>query len=356
MPEYLLDFNRTQLHNYLQAQNQPSYRADQILKGVYVKNYASFQEFTDLPKTFRTQLEQDFALRTFTEIDRVRSDVDGTTKFLWQLRDGLKIESVIIYEKRRVTFCISSQVGCPLDCKFCATGKMGLLRNLTPGEIVEQVLQMKAVSERPPTNIVFMGMGEPLLNYENVMAAADILSDPEGLGFSRKKITISTAGIAKNIIRMADDNRPYSLAVSLNAVTQETRERIMPIARKYSLDELMEAVKYYTRQTKKRVTFEYVLMDNINASRQDAHALIRLTRGIPCKINVIPCNTDDPLYKPPGDEVIQEFDQIVNKGQRTITIRNRKGWEIQAACGQLYAKNERQKKKTTFKQLNLTRI
>jgi len=356
MPEYLLDFTTAQLQEYLSEQNQPSYRADQILKGVYVKNYVSFQEFTDLPKSFRARLEEDFLLRSFRLVDQVRSSLDGTTKYLWQLKDGLKIESVIIYEKRRVTFCISSQVGCSLDCKFCATGKMGLLRNLTPGEIVEQVLQMKALSDRPPTNIVFMGMGEPLLNYENVMASADILSDPEGLGFSRKKITISTAGIAKNIIRMADENRPYSLAVSLNAVNQQIREQIMPIARKYPLDELIAAVKYYTQHTGKRVTFEYVLMDNINATEQDAHALIKLTHGIPCKINVIPCNTDDPLYRPPSDDVIQRFDQIVNRGQRTITIRNRKGWEIQAACGQLYAENERKKKKITIKQIDLLKI
>jgi len=341
MSSYLLNVTPAQIQEYLEQTGQPKYRLTQILKGVYVKNYDSFEQFSDLPKGLRNQLAADFHLRSFELVETFKSRLDGTTKFLWRLQDGLKIESVIIYETKRVTYCISSQVGCPLDCKFCATGKMGLLRNLTAGEIIEQVMQMKAHSERPPTNIVFMGMGEPMLNYEQVMYAADVLSDPQGLGFNRKKITISTAGIAKNIRRMADEQRPYSLAISLNAVTQEVREKIMPIAKKYPLSELLEAAQYYVKTTGRRVTFEYVLMDGLNASAQDARALVKLTHGIPCKINVIPCNSDDARYQPPPDEVVADFDRAVHNGRRTITIRNRKGWEIQAACGQLYAANQK---------------
>ena len=335
----ILEYTTKDLQDYLLRNGEPLFRSQQISKGIYSQNYEDFGQFTTLSKKLRERLNADFVLRSFTLEDTIQSPLDRTTKFLWRMADGYKIESVIIYEKRRVTFCISSQVGCPLDCKFCATGRMGLLRDLTCAEITEQVLQMKALSERPPTNIVFMGMGEPMLNYENVMRAADILSDPEGLSFSRKKITISTSGIIKGIYRMAAEDSPYSLAISLNAVDQETRLKIMPVAKKYPLQELLEAALYYTKKTKKRVTFEYVLMKNINDAEADAEKLIELTLAIPCKINIIPCNSDDPLYRPPESAVIDHFDKIVNKGRRAVTVRNRKGWEIKAACGQLYAAN-----------------
>lgn len=347
----VLDLSPRQIEAYFKEIGEPKFRSAQLWKGIYSAAYTDFSQFTVFTKALRQKLAARFSLRTFTLLDTTTSPVDETVKFLWQMPDGYKIESVIIYEGKRVTFCISSQVGCPLDCKFCATGKMGLLRNLTHAEIVEQVMQMKARSKYPPTNIVFMGMGEPMLNYDAVMQAADILSEPEGLAFSRKKITLSTSGIVDGIKRMADEDRPYSLAISLNAPNQETREAVMPIARKYRLQELMQTVRRYTAKTKKRVTFEYVLMDGINTSDADARALIELTRGIPCRINIIPCNSDDPLYQPPSDTVIQHFDRLVNKNQRTITVRNRKGWEIQAACGQLYAANEKNKKNTLYKTL-----
>jgi len=347
----ILEYDRTEIQAYLTAQAEPAYRAQQIHQGIYIKKYERFEQFSNLPKTLRNRLAGTFRLRTFQLLDTIRSPLDKTTKFLWQLPDGLKIESVIIYEKRRVTFCISSQVGCPLDCKFCATGKMGFLRNLTVAEIVEQVLQMIALSERPPTNIVYMGMGEPMLNYENVMKAAHILSDPEGLCFSRKKITISTGGITPGIYRMADEASPYALAVSLNAVTQTLREQLMPIASKYPLDDLLKAALYYTKKTKKRITFEYVLMDRFNASQEDARNLVRITSGIPCKINIIPCNSEDELYRPPSAEAIDRFDQLANTGRRAVTIRNRKGWEIRAACGQLYAANEKGRTQMAIKKM-----
>jgi 23S rRNA (adenine2503-C2)-methyltransferase len=196
-----------------------------------------------------------------------------------------------------------------------------------------------------------MGMGEPFLNYDQVIRASERLSEPEGLAFSRKKITISTSGVVKNIYRMADENQPFSLAISLNSVDQENRMKIMPVAKKYDLDSLLEAARYYCGKTKKRITFEYVLIKGINSDAQHARTLVKLTHGIPCKINIIPCNSDDPLYQPPEDHVIQIFDQLVNKKERTITIRNRKGWEIKAACGQLYAKNEKTAKIITFDQI-----
>lgn len=351
MSQNILELTHEQLNAYFAEMGEPKYRSGQLWKGIYSANYTDFSQFSSFQKSLRQKLASDFTLRSFIMLDSIRSAADDTTKFLWQLKDGYKIESVIIYEGKRVTFCISSQVGCPLDCKFCATGKMGLLRDLTHAEIVEQVLQMKMRSKYPPTNIVFMGMGEPMLNYEQVIRAADILAEPEGLAISRKKITLSTSGIIKRIRRMADDNSPYSLAISLNATDQQTREAIMPIARKYPLDDLIETAKYYTEKTKKRITFEYVLMDGINTTDENAHRLIELTRGIPCRINIIPCNSDDPRYQPPADEIVRRFDQLVNKNHRTITIRNKKGWEIQAACGQLYAANDKEPKQNLFKDL-----
>lgn len=339
MPEHILNFTRSELKDRLTELNASPYRADQIFRGLYAGMTSRFMDITTLSKDLRRDLTDRFVINTLQKVDEIRSPYDETTKFLWQLADGRRIESVIIYEKKRTTFCISSQVGCPLDCKFCATGKMGLLRNLTAGEIVEQVLHMKRRALRPPTNIVFMGMGEPLLNYDNVLRAANIMSDSGGLSFSQKKITISTSGIVKNIYRLADEGVPYSLAISLNSVDQETRREIMPVSKKYTLDKLIAAARYYTQETKRRITFEYVLIAGINDSVEDAHKLVKLTHGIPCKVNVIPCNSDDPRYQPPSDEVIRNFDQLVNKSQRTVTIRNRKGWEIKAACGQLYAAN-----------------
>lgn len=340
MQKNILNYTEKQLEKELTELGEPTYRAKQIFKGIYSSNWKKFSEFSTLTINLRNHLASKFEIKNLEEINTIRSKIDDTTKFLWELTDKNRIESVIIYDGKRVTFCISSQIGCALDCKFCATGKMGIIRNLTPGEIIEQVLQMKEKSKSQPTNIVFMGMGEPMLNYDAVMQAADILSDPEGLCFSRKKITISTSGIIKNIYRMADENRPYSLAISLNSVTQEIRKQIMPVSRKYPIDKLIEAAKYYTDKTGKRITFEYVLIENMNSSLEDAKKLTELTKGIPCKINVIPCNSDDPNYLPPSWEDVEIFDRYVNDSKRTITIRNRKGWEIKAACGQLYAASE----------------
>ena len=335
MRKNIYNYTEKTLADDLLNMGESAYRARQIFKGLYSSGWKTFSDFTTLTKEFRSQLEEIYSINNLNRISILKSAIDDTTKFLWELPDKNRIESVIIYEGNRVTFCISSQVGCALDCKFCATGKMGIIRDLSPGEIIEQVVQMKELSKYPPTNIVYMGMGEPMLNYDAVIQAADILSDPEGMCFSRKKITVSTSGIIKNIYRMADENQPYSLAISLNSVEQEVRKKIMPVSRKYPIDKLIEAARYYTEKTGKRITFEYVLIKNMNASLEDAKKLINLTRGIPCKINVIPCNSDDPDYQPPSWDEVEQFDRYVNQSHRTITIRNRKGWDIKAACGQL---------------------
>ncbi len=339
----LLNLSHSELQRYFQQIGEPAYRVKQVYQGAFQKGYQRFDQFTNLSKKLREKLAEDFTLRSFKELERIRSPLDETTKFLWQMDDGRKIESVIIYEGRRVTFCISSQVGCALGCTFCATGKMGWLRDLNAGEIVEQVLQMSKQAKRPPTNIVFMGMGEPMLNYDEVMRAAEILADEEGLNFSRRKITVSTSGIIPGIVRMADEERPFRLAISLNAAFQEKREQVMPIARKYPLTDLMEAARYYYSKTRKRITFEYVLIAGFNDSPQDAKELVRITRRVPCKINIIPVNSEDEKFPAPSENILRTFEEAVQNSVYAVTVRNRKGWDIQAACGMLYARNETRK-------------
>jgi 23S rRNA (adenine2503-C2)-methyltransferase len=300
--KYLLDYAREEINTFIETLGLPAYRAGQLMQGIYVQKLSNFDELTTLSKSLRDSLNEQTSLRTFDSLKTIKSENDGTTKFLWSLKDGLKIESVIIYEGDRVTFCISSQVGCALDCQFCATGKMGFIRNLSSGEIVEQVLLMMEQAERPATNIVYMGMGEPLLNLKNVIKAGYIIADPEGLAFSRKKITISTSGIAPAIKKLADMDAPFSLAISLNAVFEKKRKIIMPVTENFPLNQLFENIRYYIKKTEKRVTFEYILIDGLNDTKADADQLIKLTSGLPCKINLIPCNSMDPQYPPPDSK------------------------------------------------------
>jgi 23S rRNA (adenine2503-C2)-methyltransferase len=336
---YLLDLSFEELNTFVQQLGLEKFRGKQIFRGIYADNLVDFSRLTTISKALREELNRRATIRSFKLGKSTRSPFDGTTKFLWELPDGMKIESVIIYEGKRITYCISSQVGCALDCKFCATGKMGFLRNLSSGEIVEQVLVMKEIDQQLPSNIVFMGMGEPLLNLKNVLKACYLLSDPEGLVFTRKKITISTSGIVTAIRNLADWSTPFSLAVSLNAVFQEKRVRLMPVASLYPLSELEEAIYYYVRKLRRRVTFEYILIHGINDAKPDADRLLKFTARIPCKINLIPCNSTDPEFQPPASERINWFRDYLDEHRRTVTVRLRKGWDIQAACGQLYSQH-----------------
>ncbi len=333
----LLGLTVAQIAELLQPLDQPEYRARQIYKWIHYQNVDSFEEMSNIPKSLRYQLADRFRIKTLV-LDKQQIAADGTEKYLWKLPDGQRIESVLIPESRRNTICISSQVGCALACKFCATGAMGLLRNLTAGEIVEQVLQIKKRSQHRITNVVFMGMGEPFMNYQPSIQAGRVLSDPEGVAVATRRITYSTSGIVPKIYQYTDEQIPHGLAISLHAPTQEVREQIMPIARKYRLEQLMESIYYYMKAKKRnRVTFEYVLLHGINDSPADARQLVRLLSPIRCKLNVIPCNQNHLGFNPPPQEVTDEFVSILMDAPFTVTVRKNRGEDITAACGQLAA-------------------
>jgi 23S rRNA (adenine2503-C2)-methyltransferase len=221
---------------------------------------------------------------------------------------------------------------------------MGILRNLSAGEIIEQVLLMQTEIQSKPTNIVFMGMGEPMLNYNHVIQASELLTDMQGIALGKRRVTISTSGVIPGIKKFTEERQPYSLAISLNSTDEEVRQKIMPLSKKYPIEDLLDAAREYTEEMNRLITFEYVLIDNLNSSLQDAKKLVQLTHRIPCKVNVIPCNSSDPEFRPPSTEKVLQFEEIINARSRRITLRKRKGWEIQAACGQLYAENEKKQK------------
>jgi 23S rRNA (adenine2503-C2)-methyltransferase len=308
---------------------------------------------TNLGKGFRERLGRVAEIRGVQPVLQRFSKRDGTTKFLFELYDGLQIESVLIPpasaflgeepggddDAKRRTLCISTQVGCPLDCAFCATGTMGFLRNLTSGEIVDQLLQVKRASGKRVTNVVFMGMGEPLLNYDAVMTAADIIAG--GIHIAAKRITISTAGHADRIRRMGEERRRFRLAVSLHSAVDETRTRLMPINRTFGLEQLMGAVEYYFRQTKQRVTYEVIFFDGVNDGPRDIDRLIAFARRVPSKINVIPYHSISftgphgfgaSLRPSPRMEASVERLRLA---KLTVMVRSSAGEDIDAACGQL---------------------
>lgn len=314
---------------------EPGYRAKQIYQWIYHHNVDSFGEITSISKSLRQILLDNFLLYTLIMIKQQTAE-DGTIKFLWKLPDDCYIESVLIPEVKRNTICISSQVGCSLNCHFCATGNMGLIRNLTPGEIIEQVLLIKKLTNLIITNVVFMGMGEPFLNYSRSIKACKILGDPEGVGIAQKKITISTSGIIPKIYQYTDEKNPYNLAISLHAPNQEIRQKIMPIAFKFPLPELMESIRYYIHAHKRnRVTFEYVLLHEVNDSVKEAKELISLLSPFRCKLNIIPCNQNQLGFKAPPESQLEKFMTILTRAPFAVTLRKNRGEDITAACGQL---------------------
>ncbi len=310
------------------------YRARQLALWIYGKRATDFSQMSDLSKDIRDRLNQIAYIENIKLVKSQTSERDLSEKSLFELSDGEKIESVLMREGKRVTACISTQAGCALGCTFCATGKMGFKRNLTTGEIVDQAF---ALSTAPPvTHVVVMGMGEPLMNYENTLLALKIISNEMGLSLTAGRLTLSTAGIPKMIDKLASENLKVGLAISLNAPTDEKRNQLMPINKKHPIDQLLKSAKIFAKKMKRRVTFEYVLIKDANDSEKDALALSKLVTGIPCKINLIPYNpVPDLPYERPSEEKIIAFRDYLYPRCPAVTLRRSKGEDILAACGQL---------------------
>ena len=333
------ELSQEQLASWLKDNEIEPYRSAQILKWIYLKQADSFDVMTDLSKEVRKLLSLSFSIKRL-EIVTTKKSQDGSRKYLFRLQDGNHIESVLIPEKDRYTLCISSQVGCAQGCRFCLTAKDGFTRNLTKDEIVSQVRDVKKdhADPKPVTNIVFMGMGEPLANYKNVVDAVDmILNKSFGLGFSSRKVTISTAGLVQKISDLGHETTA-NLAVSLNATENETRSMLMPINNKYPIEKLLDACRRYHLKPRRRITFEYILLKGINDSTKDANRLVKLLRPVKAKINLIPFNEyEGCLFRRPEESVVNHFLEILHKNGYTAIIRHSKGRDICAACGQLRA-------------------
>ncbi len=352
-----------ELESFATSAGEHKYRGKQLFDWLYTKEASSFEEMSSLSRSLRQKLSEIAKIDTLRLVEVESSEHDETEKFLFELHDGKFIESVLIpprtafkgpdatdeEEQKRLTLCVSTQVGCPLDCKFCATATMGLHRNLTAGEIIDQVLQVKKISGKKITNLVYMGMGEPLLNYDHVMNSVDIISN--GLKIAAKRITISTAGWVPNIIRMADEKRKMKLAVSLHTLDDKARSELMPVNVKYPVKELIDACRYYYAHLKQRITFEYILFDGWNDRPEDLRSLIRLANSMPCKVNIIPFHSiafTHPsgvaanLHPTPLPRV-NEFVKKLREAHVTVFVRSSAGEDIDAACGQLAVTIERKR-------------
>lgn len=333
---HLLDPDCT-LPEWLSERDVPAYRNGQIKKWLYHRRASSCNDMTDVPAALRTDLDADFRMWT-TQIAKHEQSADGTEKLLLQLADGGQVECVLLRDGDRRSICVSSQVGCAMGCVFCASGLDGVDRNLTPGEIVEQMLRLQHLlpAEERLSHIVMMGMGEPLANLDNVLAALAIASDSDGFGISPRRITISTVGLPPAIKRLADLNSRYHLAVSLHAPNDQLRDELVPVNANTGLAKIIDAADHYFEVSGRRLTFEYVLLAGINDSPADAEQLGRLLRGRPALLNVIPYNPVAGLpYRTPSKRAIGEFRRILEGHHITVKFRQRKGDEINAACGQL---------------------
>lgn len=319
---------------------QVRYRGEQLWRWVHGRGVTSFDDMTNLPGAMREKLAEIATIGTL-DVDAVQRSIDGTRKLRLRTRDGAAIESVLIPDGDKLTQCISSQVGCALDCKFCATAKMGLSRNLDPGEIVDQVYRAIELLEREEpgrriTNLVYMGMGEPLHNYDNVVQSLRILTHELGANFSQRRITVSTVGLVPGIEKLGREDVRPNLAVSLNASNDEIRGRIMPVNRKWNIERLICALKAYPLERRRRITFEYVLLAGVNDSLADAARLAKLLRGMPCKVNVIPWNPHPGApYERPSRKAIEAFQNELKALGLPVYLRTPRGDDIDAACGQL---------------------
>jgi len=317
-----------------------AYRARQVFSWIYQERVSSFEAMTNLSLDLRSRLKEKFIFKPL-ELEKLRESADGTRKFLFRLADGNLIESVLIPVKERLTACLSSQAGCPFSCGFCASGITGFKRNLSSGEITGQLLEIsyKLSPESAITNVVFMGTGEPLDNYENVLKAVRIINSRDGFNVGARRITISTCGIIPGIKKLSAEGLQIELSVSLHAADDKTRTQLMPVNKKYHLRDLISACKDYAALTKRQVTFEYVLIKGINCSKEAADNLVKLLAGWECKVNLLVYNRVEEFpYQPPDEREIEFFRWLLRKRGIVVTLRKSRGKDIEGACGQLRAK------------------
>ena len=334
---------KEQLRNFFVKEGDQAFRGNQVYEWLWSKGAHSFDDMTNVSKETRQMLEDNFVINHIL-VDTMQKSNDGTIKNGIRLHDGLIVESVLIPTKTRTTACVSSQVGCSLDCRFCATSRLKRMRNLNPDEIFDQVVVIDKESrlyyDRPLSNIVFMGMGEPLMNYNNVIKAIDKITSDEGLGMSPKRIVVSTSGVPKIIKKMADDEVKFKLAVSLHSAIDEIRTSIMPFNKTFPLADLREALEYWYAKTKNRITYEYVVWKDINDKKKDVDALIEFCKFAPSKVNLIEYNPiDDGEFQQADSQVIDMYVSMLEANNITVTVRRSRGKDIDAACGQLANKS-----------------
>lgn len=331
-------FSREELKDVCAELGQPAFRAKQLEQWIYGKGVREYAEMTNLSKQFREQLDEKYPL-LFPEVVTKQTSVDGTRKYLVRFSDGVTVETVGIPSKNRLTVCFSTQAGCPIRCSFCATGRSGLIRNLAPGEMVDQIRIVAEDFAMRPTNAVAMGQGEPFLNYDNTIAALQFINSKDGLEIGARHITVSTSGILPQIRRFAAEPEQFTLAVSLHSAVQETRNELMPGVRQYTLERLQDSLKSYIDSTGRRVTFEYAMIDGVNDSNADLSALQKFCRKLLCHVNLIPVNpVRGSKYQPSEYERIAFFNERLNQNGIECTIRNSRGADIDGACGQLKQK------------------
>ncbi len=334
---------KEQLRQFFEDNGDKAFRGNQVYEWLWGKGAHSFENMTNISKTTREVLEQNFVINHI-KVDQMQRSADGTIKNAVRLHDGLVVESVLIPTPTRTTACVSSQVGCSLDCRFCATSRLKRMRNLNPDEIYDQVVaidnESRLYHNSPLSNIVFMGMGEPLMNYNNVLKAIDKITSEEGLGMSPKRITVSTSGVPKMIKKMADDKVKFKLAVSLHSAIDEVRTAIMPFNKNFPLSELKEALEYWYTKTKSRITYEYIVWKGINDREEDINALIRFCSYVPCKINLIEYNPiDDGEFQQASNQSIDNYIRALESKAFVVNVRRSRGKDIDAACGQLANKS-----------------
>jgi len=333
-------FSKEEIGEYLESIGEKKFRLQQIWEWLWQKHAFDFQSMSNLSKELRTNLEEKFTLPSLS-IDTKQVSEDGTVKSRFKTHDGFKVEGVLIPTVERLTACVSSQIGCSLSCKFCATGFMERERNLSFDEIYDEVVllnqQAMSIYKKKLTNIVFMGMGEPLLNYKNVLKAIERITAPDGLGMGSRRITVSTAGVSKMIRQLGDDQVKFKLAVSLHASNDKKRNEIMPINETNDLKSLIDALNYFYKQTKSEITFEYILFDNFNDSLDDAAELMKVYRQVPADlVNIIEYNPIEfARFKKPSEEKTEAFMQFLDKNRVNARLRKSRGKDIDAACGQL---------------------